>query len=67
MAVGIETRVPYLDRELVNFATKIDLKLKLKGKVTKYILKKLAERYLPHDMIYRSKKRIWSACSEMDI
>ena len=55
MAVGIETRVPFLDLELVEFSKKIPPKFKMKGKETKYILKKVAERYLPRDIIYRSK------------
>lgn len=55
MAHGIEVRVPYLDLELVEFSTTIPPELKMKGKETKYILKKLAERYLPNDVIYRSK------------
>jgi asparagine synthase (glutamine-hydrolysing) len=55
MAVGMEVRVPFLDLELVDFATKIPPGLKLKGSETKYILKKVAERYLPHDVIYRPK------------
>lgn len=55
MAVGVEARVPYLDIELVEFSTKIHPELKLKGKETKYILKKVAERYLPKEVIYRSK------------
>jgi asparagine synthase (glutamine-hydrolysing) len=55
MTVGVEARVPYLDVELVNFATTIPPELKMKGKETKYILKKVAERYLPKEIIYRSK------------
>jgi len=55
MAVGIEVRVPFLDLELVDFATKIPPDLKMKGTETKYILKKVAERYLPHEVIYRPK------------
>jgi asparagine synthase (glutamine-hydrolysing) len=55
MAVGVETRVPYLDLELVEFSTKIPPKYKLKGNETKYILKKVAERYLPKNVIYRPK------------
>jgi len=55
MAVGVEVRVPYLDQELVEFSTKIPEKLKLNGNVTKYILKKVAEKYLPGDVIYRPK------------
>ena len=55
MAVGIEARVPFLDLELVEFSMSIPASLKMKGKQTKYILKKVAERYLPTDVIYRPK------------
>lgn len=55
MAVGVEARVPYLDIELVDFVEKIPTKFKLKGNETKYILKKVAERYLPKEIIYRPK------------
>lgn len=55
MAVGVEARVPFLDLELVEFSMKIPPTLKMKDGETKYILKKLAERYLPHDVIYRPK------------
>lgn len=55
MAVGVEARVPYLDKELVEFSLKIPPSLKLRGNETKYILKKVAERYLPYDIIYRPK------------
>ena len=55
MAHGIEVRVPYLDLELVEFSTTIPPKLKLNGSETKYLLKKVAERYLPKEIIYRGK------------
>lgn len=55
MATGVEVRVPFLDKELVEFSTKIPPTLKLKGNETKYILKKVAERYLPNEIIYRPK------------
>jgi asparagine synthase (glutamine-hydrolysing) len=55
MAVGVEVRVPFLDLELVKFSTTIPVHLKLKGKTTKYILKKVAEKYLPTEIIYRPK------------
>ena len=55
MAVGVETRVPFLDLDLVNFSTAIDPQFKMKGGVTKYILKKAMEPYLPKEVIYRSK------------
>lgn len=55
MAVGVEARVPFLDMDLVEFSQSIPSSMKMKGIETKYILKKVAERYLPHDVIYRPK------------
>lgn len=55
MANSVEIRVPYLDVELVEFSTLIPANLKMKGKETKFILKKVAEKYLPQDVIYRPK------------
>ncbi len=55
MAVGVEIRVPYLDNDLVDFSFRIPPELKMKEGETKYILKKVAERYLPGDVIYREK------------
>ena len=55
MATGVEVRVPFLDKELVEFSCIIPTHLKLKGVTTKYILKKVMEKYLPHDVIYRPK------------
>ena len=55
MIEGVEARVPFLDFELVEFSHQIPDDLKLKNGVTKYILKKVAERYLPKDIIYRNK------------
>jgi asparagine synthase (glutamine-hydrolysing) len=55
MAVGVEARVPFLDLDLVEFSQSIPTSMKMRGKETKYILKKVAERFLPHDVIYRPK------------
>jgi asparagine synthase (glutamine-hydrolysing) len=55
MARGTEVRVPYLDKDLVEFSTKLPPSLKMKGGMTKYLLRKVSERYLPHDVIYRPK------------
>lgn len=55
MAVGVEVRVPFLDMELVEFAARIPIGLKQRGKVGKWVLKKAMEPYLPHDVIYRPK------------
>ncbi|HRO07517.1 MAG TPA: asparagine synthase (glutamine-hydrolyzing) [Saprospiraceae bacterium] len=55
MAYGVEVRVPFLDKDLVELSCQIPPELKMKGKETKYLLKKVAERYLPKDVIYRPK------------
>ena len=60
MAHSLEARVPLLDHEVVEFAfmQPPDMKLRSVGedKVTKYILKKTMEKYLPADIIYRRKQ-----------
>lgn len=55
MAAGIEVRVPFLDLELVELASKIPDRFKQKGTTGKWILKKAMEPYLPSDVIYRPK------------
>ena len=55
MAVGVEVRVPFLDLDLVEFAASIPLGLKQRGSEGKWILKKVMEPYLPHEVIYRPK------------
>jgi asparagine synthase (glutamine-hydrolysing) len=55
MAVGVEARVPYLDLDLVNYSTRIPVDLKMKGTRTKYLLRKISEKYLPHEVIHRKK------------
>ena len=55
MAASVEGRVPYLDHSLVEFALNIPVSLKFKHGITKYLLKKVAEPFLPHDIIYRKK------------
>jgi asparagine synthase (glutamine-hydrolysing) len=55
MAASIEARVPYLDHELVEFAAAIPSRLKLKGFVSKYVLKKATSGILPESVIKRKK------------
>lgn len=55
MAASVEVRVPFIDREVVQLALHIAGDLKYKKGQQKYILKKMAEKYLPHDIIYRPK------------
>jgi asparagine synthase (glutamine-hydrolysing) len=55
MAASIESRVPFLDHQLVEFATRIPREVQLKGLAGKHILKKGMEDLLPHSILYRPK------------
>jgi len=55
MAMGVEVRVPLLDRDLIKYAVQIPTHLKQKRNVTKSIFKKTMEPYLPKATIYRTK------------
>jgi asparagine synthase (glutamine-hydrolysing) len=55
MGVSLETRVPFLDQDIFEFASKIPLDMKLKNGVGKSILRDLLYRYVPKDLIERPK------------
>ena len=55
MAASVEVRVPFIDRLVVSKAMEIPGDLKIKKGVSKFILKKAAEKWLPHTIIYRPK------------
>ena len=52
---SVETRVPFMDVRVVDFAASLPVDLKFKNGQAKYILKKVAEKYLDKDVIYRKK------------
>ncbi|MBT8351484.1 MAG: asparagine synthase (glutamine-hydrolyzing), partial [Deltaproteobacteria bacterium] len=56
MAVGLEVRVPILDHRIVEYASQIPNHLKLNNGTSKYILKKILNRYLPKKLFERPKK-----------
>jgi asparagine synthase (glutamine-hydrolysing) len=64
MAHSIETRVPFLDKRLVELAIKIPDEIKLKNDETKYILKKSVEGIIPDEIIYRKKQGFGAPMSE---
>ena len=55
MATSIEARMPFMDVELMRLCARIPERHKLKGNVTKHILKRAMARYLPRDVLYRPK------------
>lgn len=64
MAHSIEGRVPFLDLDLINFASVIPPEYKLYGpqKIEKWILRKAFESYLPRDIIWRDKEQFAEGC-----
>jgi len=55
MAASIESRVPFLDHPLVEFAARIPDNLKIRGRTQKYVLKEAVGDLLPHDIVHRKK------------
>ncbi|MFT4691101.1 MAG: asparagine synthase (glutamine-hydrolyzing) [Limisphaerales bacterium] len=56
MKVALELRSPFLDTDLGALSNSIHSSLKVKRGKQKFLLKKLAERYIPRDVIYRPKR-----------
>jgi asparagine synthase (glutamine-hydrolysing) len=56
MASSLEARVPLLDHKLVEFAASLPPHMKLKGLTRKYLLKKVARRWLPAEVVDRKKE-----------
>jgi asparagine synthase (glutamine-hydrolysing) len=55
MAASIESRIPFLDYRVVEFAATIPDKIKLKNGILKYVVKKVAYDYVPKENIDRAK------------
>ena len=56
MAHSLEVRAPFLDHDFVALAASIPGPLKIRDGEVKYILKRLAERKLPHHAVWRPKE-----------
>jgi len=55
MSCSIESRVPFLDHQFVEFSTRIPQHLKIHGSTQKYIFKKAVEDLLPQEIVHRKK------------
>ncbi len=56
MMVSLECRAPILDHVLAEFSATIPVEMRIQGMTTKYLLKKVAERLLPKELVYRPKR-----------
>ena len=55
MAASVELRPPFLDRRVVELAFSLPSSVKVRGATTKWIVKEVARRYLPGDIVDRRK------------
>ena len=55
MAFGLESRIPYLDHRVVEFAWRLPLEMKVRPHHGKWILRQLLRRYVPSQLTERSK------------
>ena len=55
MAASIESRVPFLDHHLVEFAAALPPRMKLRGLTTKWILRQAVKTILPREILTRRK------------
>lgn len=56
MAHSLEGRSPLLSKELLEYIPGLPNTFKIKGGQTKYLLRKLAENYLPKELIHQPKR-----------
>jgi asparagine synthase (glutamine-hydrolysing) len=57
MFFGVESRVPMLSRSVVNLGLSLPPNDKVRRGWTKYMLRKAFSPYLPHEIIWQTKKR----------
>ncbi|MCH8250327.1 MAG: asparagine synthetase B, partial [Proteobacteria bacterium] len=56
MAFGLEARCPFLDHRIVEWASGVKRTSLLPGHTTKPVLRELARRYLPNDVVAAPKR-----------
>jgi asparagine synthase (glutamine-hydrolysing) len=55
MAVGLETRVPFLDHHLFEYAWRLPMHYKMRTGESKWILRNLLYKYVPRELVDRPK------------
>ncbi|MDD3519672.1 MAG: asparagine synthase-related protein [Actinomycetota bacterium] len=65
---SIDVKLPLLDEQLVDYSLGVPVELKVdkKNKATKNVLRKVAEKYLPEDVVWRGKDKFWEGSGIYD-
>lgn len=56
MAHGVEGRVPYLDRTVIEYAQRLDSSFKIRNRKGKWLHRRVCEQFLPPQIIKRKKQ-----------
>ena len=56
MSASLETRIPFLDHEIISYAWRLPFEYKYKNGSGKHILKEVAHNYIPKSLLDRPKK-----------
>ena len=69
MAHGLEARVPFLDREVIEWGLRLppDAKVPGPGEMEKQLLREAFEGWLPHDLLWREKAEFGDGSGARDV
>ncbi|MDZ7800315.1 MAG: asparagine synthase-related protein [Trueperaceae bacterium] len=67
MTHGLEGRVPFLDRDVIDVAQRIDPRLKQRDGVEKWILRKAVQNLLPREIVWRDKAQFDEGSGTKDL
>jgi asparagine synthase (glutamine-hydrolysing) len=56
MFYSLEAREPLLDHKVVEMAYNLPFEMKYKNNISKWVLKKILEKYIPKELIYKDKE-----------
>ena len=55
MSVSLETRIPFLDLDVIEFSSSLPIEFKIRDGVSKWVLREVLYKHVPKDLIERPK------------